>query len=354
MLFRPKPLPRPESKPLYGVNLGGWLLLEKWMTPSLFAGTDAVDEYTLCSTIGAGLTKKLRDHQSNFITEVDFVWLQLHGIEAVRLPIGYWVFGGEEPFMPTIEYVDKACRWAENTGIKILLDMHGAPGSQNGKQESGRIGKTLWPRDKQNTLKTLHVIKQLAERYKDSPALLGIELLNEPSSKIPRRKLLRYYEAGYKIIRDICGPDVWVVFSDNFKPKRWKRKLRSPKYLNTYIDTHQYQAYTKRDQKLNIAGHLSKTLRKLPPILAKMQRSHPVIVGEWSIALNQKSLEGLDDRQIQSARRAYGDAQIITYAPVDAWFYWSYKTEGGGPWSFRDCIERGWLPDFKAHTWPQA
>lgn len=30
-----------------GVNLGGWLLLERWMSPSLFAGTDAVDEYTL-------------------------------------------------------------------------------------------------------------------------------------------------------------------------------------------------------------------------------------------------------------------------------------------------------------------
>ncbi len=27
-----------------GVNLGNWLVLEKWMSPSLFAGTDAADE----------------------------------------------------------------------------------------------------------------------------------------------------------------------------------------------------------------------------------------------------------------------------------------------------------------------
>ena len=27
-----------------GVNLGGWLVLEKWMTPSLFEGLNATDE----------------------------------------------------------------------------------------------------------------------------------------------------------------------------------------------------------------------------------------------------------------------------------------------------------------------
>lgn len=30
-----------------GVNLGNWLVLEKWMSPSLFEGTTAEDEYYL-------------------------------------------------------------------------------------------------------------------------------------------------------------------------------------------------------------------------------------------------------------------------------------------------------------------
>lgn len=30
-----------------GVNLGNWLVLEKWMSPTLFYGTDAEDEYYL-------------------------------------------------------------------------------------------------------------------------------------------------------------------------------------------------------------------------------------------------------------------------------------------------------------------
>lgn len=30
-----------------GVNLGNWLVLEKWMSPALFDGTTAEDEYYL-------------------------------------------------------------------------------------------------------------------------------------------------------------------------------------------------------------------------------------------------------------------------------------------------------------------
>ena len=71
---------------LHGVNLGGWLVLERWMTPSLFADTDARDEYTFMQTPGA--REKLREHQKNFIRESDFKWLRDNGIEAVRIPVG--------------------------------------------------------------------------------------------------------------------------------------------------------------------------------------------------------------------------------------------------------------------------
>ena len=33
---------------LRGVNLGSWLVLEKWMVPSLFEGVEATDETTWC------------------------------------------------------------------------------------------------------------------------------------------------------------------------------------------------------------------------------------------------------------------------------------------------------------------
>ncbi|MCY0903238.1 MAG: glucan 1,3-beta-glucosidase, partial [Firmicutes bacterium] len=37
-----------QTNKIRGVNLGGWLVLERWMTPSLFAGLDAKDETDFC------------------------------------------------------------------------------------------------------------------------------------------------------------------------------------------------------------------------------------------------------------------------------------------------------------------
>ena len=61
------------NTPLRGVNLGGWLVLERWMTPRLFAGTDAKDEYSFMQTPDA--KEKINKHRDTFITEDDFRWL---------------------------------------------------------------------------------------------------------------------------------------------------------------------------------------------------------------------------------------------------------------------------------------
>lgn len=36
-----------DNMKIKGVNLGNWLVLEKWMNPALFEGTTAEDEYYL-------------------------------------------------------------------------------------------------------------------------------------------------------------------------------------------------------------------------------------------------------------------------------------------------------------------
>ena len=42
----------PQYGKLRGVNLGGWLVLEKWITPSLFEGLKATDETSYCVELG--------------------------------------------------------------------------------------------------------------------------------------------------------------------------------------------------------------------------------------------------------------------------------------------------------------
>ncbi len=69
------------------------------------------------------------------------------GLNHVRLPIGFWAYdvsGGEPYIQGQAEYLDRAIGWAGNHGLKVLIDLHGAPGSQNGFDNSGRRGSELW------------------------------------------------------------------------------------------------------------------------------------------------------------------------------------------------------------------
>ena len=57
-----------------GVNLGNWLVLEKWMSPALFAGTTAEDEYylprqLLCEVYEA----RIKAHRALYISELVIV-----------------------------------------------------------------------------------------------------------------------------------------------------------------------------------------------------------------------------------------------------------------------------------------
>src|SRR5579862_2118100 len=97
-----------------GVNLGGWLVLEKWIAPSVYAGVDAEDEYTLCQTLGkAKASARLKQHRETWITDDDFKWLAARGIGAVRVPVGYWVAEENPPFISGAETLEWALRTAK-------------------------------------------------------------------------------------------------------------------------------------------------------------------------------------------------------------------------------------------------
>ena len=81
------------STPIRGVNLGGWLILEKWVSPSLFSGLpdSVVDEYTFCKHLGyTEAAKRLKNHWETWVTEADISALKKAGINHLRIPFGYW------------------------------------------------------------------------------------------------------------------------------------------------------------------------------------------------------------------------------------------------------------------------
>jgi glucan 1,3-beta-glucosidase len=329
-----------------GVNLGGWLVLEKWITPSLFAGEQAVDEYTLCQALGKEqASERLEQHRQKWITADDFKWLAAHGINAVRLPVGYWVAEDNPPFITGLETMDWAFRAAKAHGLSVLLDLHGVPGSQNGWDHSGRKGPLGWHTSKDNIAHSLCVIEDLAARCKNHDNLLGIELVNEPGKEVPLEILKSYYQDGQQRIRKQLGQQrAAVVIHDAFRPLEWKNFMSGPDYGNVILDTHLYQCFSDQDDQRDLSGQIEVAAVERKQQLDQMQKQLPCLVGEWSLALPWKSLQGLDPLGREAAMRAFGAAQLLSYETTRGWFFWTYRTEKGGGWSFRDCVDRGWLP----------
>lgn len=164
-----------------GVNLGNWLVLERWMKPGIFAASGEADEIWLHrATKSAELEALLTRHRDTYITEADFRNIAAHGCNLVRIPVPYFVFGDVPGHPGCTEYLDRAFDWAERTGLKILIDLHTVPGSQNGFDNGGLTGVVRWHRSPRAVAYALDVLVRLARRYRDHAALFGIEVLNEP------------------------------------------------------------------------------------------------------------------------------------------------------------------------------
>lgn len=362
-----------KGKKLRGVNLGGWLVLEKWMTPSVFEGLNATDETTYCVELGGAAETRLKHHWQTFITRDDFAWLASIGINAVRIPIGHWIFGANYPYHRTygeyqhpfvvggIEILDQAFEWAEELGLLILLDLHAAPGCQNGFDNGGIKDVCEWHTDESYINHSLWVLEQLAARYHGRPALHGIEVLNEPRWDVDTDLLKKYNIDGYNRIRKHCQPeDVAVVFHDGFRSyQEYLGFMKEPKYDNVVFDIHRYQCFAREDIDADIYQHVTKTVvdwkQEADAIIQEMDQW--TYVGEWSLGLDLKvvslwaegpynhALEHMDKFQMDVAYRSYASAQLATYEKYLGWFFWSYKTETTPAWCFRDCVNNGWLPD---------
>ena len=86
-------------------------------------------------------------------------------------------------------YIDKILGFARKHGQKVLLDLHGAPGSQNGASHSGcsiNGGNLYWDSDwnKQNTLSAVRALAEICNSNLD--VCYGIEVLNEPGWALDR------------------------------------------------------------------------------------------------------------------------------------------------------------------------
>lgn len=322
---------------LRGVNLGGWLVAERWMTPLLFENIDAYNEYQL-SKVPEG-AERLRQHHQEFIQEDDIAWLAKQSVELLRVPVGHWVFGDQKPYIEAIDRLDWLVRTAEKYNLQVLICLHAAPGAQNAADHSGSGNQrhdTKWLKNKAAQAQTIDVLCRIADRYRESMNIWGVELLNEPDIDRFGLRLAHFHRRAYRALTRHARKGTRIVFSDAFHPwlttnTFWLTRRRS---YPVVLDSHLYYCFENARQRtfseqLTAVGRSSRLLRWL-------SRMQPVMVGEWSATLPyQVSMEQTKKFILQ---------QKGTHTQAIATCYWTYKTESPGCWNYRWMIENGYEP----------
>jgi glucan 1,3-beta-glucosidase len=371
----------PSSFFIRGVNIGGWLVLEPWITPAVFAGTNADDQWTFDSTPNA--TAALTDHWNTFFTEADVQSMSSYGINAIRIPIGYWAYDNSgTPYQSGADaYLAQAIEWARNAGIKVWIDLHGAPGSQNGQGHSGHAGSVTWQQGN-NLHLTTSVLQTIASKYgtgANSDVVIGIELINEPSTSGSNSfaTTQAWAISAYKAVRTSAqNQNLQIIMHDTFMPAAdWLlatiTQMTGQSGLAA-IDTHAYQLYTTADNSLNEQQHVAEACAWSNTLFGPWKAlGIPIYAGEFSAITNicvnpdgstfpgtvtASACNGVEYCQCLGDTDSskwgnmtvawvsrYVNAQLQTFeSSSNGYFFWNWKGLGG--WDFRSGVEQGWIP----------
>ncbi|MCJ1364500.1 hypothetical protein MMC16_003611 [Acarospora aff. strigata] len=396
--------------PIRGVNIGGWLSIEPFITPSLFnyqPNMNIVDEYTLCEHLGASeAAQTLEKHYASFVTEQTFADIKAAGLDHVRIPFSYWAvttYPGD-PYVPKISwrYLLRGIEWARKHGLRVNLDLHGVPGSQNGWNHSGRQGSIGWLNGTDGALngqRSLDIHNQLStffaqDRYKNVVTIYG--LVNEPKmTLLPVTEVLAWTTNAIQLVRK-NGIRQTIAFGDGFLGiPNWQGKLQGIE--NLVMDAHQYVifnvdqiAFTHQNKlKFACSGWTAQMVQSSNPATG----FGPTFCGEWSQAdtdcaqfLNNvnvgsrwtgtmntqdpktqvlsptcpsaKTGRGAGSCSCAEANAApasyspvykqflqmFAEAQMVSFEQGWGWFYWTWETEKAVQWSWKLGLKAGILP----------
>ncbi|GMM53460.1 glucan exo-1,3-beta-glucosidase [Maudiozyma humilis] len=333
-----------------GITLGGWLVTEPYITPTLYNyatqlmansthntkrynvfNSSIIDEYTMCQALGYETAENiLAQHYDGWINETDFQQIAEDGFNLVRIPVGYWAWKQnhstnaypegitfKDPYVGEglqLRYLNKAIAWAEKYGLNVWLDLHGAPGSQNGFDNSGQrnfYDDLDWLRDGTGTWNlTLAIWRSMFDEYlNSSSAIVGVEVMNEPlSTKIDIWDITQAYYDAWRLFsaRENRTANTTFVIHDAFEGTgHWNLEF-NPKYTNVsaphgvgfnsssyplrdshqvLVDHHHYEVFTDWQLANTQYGRLMDIVNFGDSIAEQELQYHPAVVGEWSGAI---------------------------------------------------------------------
>ncbi|KAJ7235008.1 glycoside hydrolase superfamily [Mycena haematopus] len=394
---------------IYGVNLGGWFVLEPFITPALFqAYPSAPDEWTLTTLMrqDGTLEAKMEAHYDTFVTEQDFAQIAGAGLNWVRVPIPFWAVSTwsdvgtdasgtivAEPFLAGVcwRYIVRMLGWARKYGLRVNLDIHTAPGSQNGYNHSGKIGPVnflngvMGIANAQRMLDYIRIIVEFVSQPEWSSVVPVVGIINEALlTTIGREQLSAFYLQSHSVIRNITGlgegNGPFISIHDGFAGlPTWAGFLAGSDRI--MLDTHPYFAF---DGQPNLAPIATGTgvdgvgaggiwpaqacNAWGPSINASRAAFGVTVAGEFSTGYNDCGLflTGVNNTHVYGGdctlwedastwnETVVAGVREYALASMDAtrdWFFWTWKignaTDGvirSPLWSYQLGLQNGWIP----------
>ncbi len=311
---------------LRGVNFGGWLMMEGYI---LHAPNRAVQLFKkdFAKRLGPqALTAFERAFEEYFIQAEDVRRVRAMGLNCIRLPFHYGVVE-EAPGKINrkgIARIDGALRWAREAGVRVILDMHAAPGAQNADWHADAVGRARFWGSPAYQRRAVRIWEFLADRYKDHPEVAGYDLLNEAVTE-DTRALNAYYHEVIRHIRAIDHRHILFV-----EGNRWAMDLEA---LDDFDDDNlalSIHFYHPIEFTFNFIPHLRyplqssagrfgrETLKKMIGAYSRFARKkqRALFVGEFGVNARQ-GLYGEDLWLI--------DILDIFRAHDIHWTYWTFK-----------------------------
>ncbi|CAK4656625.1 unnamed protein product [Aphanomyces euteiches] len=362
---------REGRAPLRGVNLGSWLVVEYWMSKQSPIWKDVPEdvanggEHRVMAYLGHDKgDARFRAHRDSWITAADIAEIASYGLNTVRVPVGWWIMpehstkeqvgnGEWKHFAPgALGYLDILVNdWALRSNVSVLIDIHAAPGSQNGRDHSAApiLQDAQWTRQDCNIKRTLKVARFLAARYRNSAAFLGLELLNEPEGNeatrqgVDRTKLQDYYRMAVSSIRQTGNNCVLVVSplltEQSPTATVWRDFLRQ---ADVWLDWHKYLKWGFEGKRLPELA--TKGVESITNDMAAWT-GNALLIGEWSLGHPDSADGDFADRN-QAMQFGANLVQSVNNAKA-GWTFWSWRADTGKPlgegWCMRDLLRQGVL-----------
>ena len=282
--------------------------------------TNASDQKTMMTTLANRFGASKRDelvstYENNYWTTQDFDNCAEMGMSVIRLPFTYMNLCDDNGNLKSnaFDRLDWFVQNCSQRGMYVILDMHGAFGSQNGMDHSGEIndGKQLYY-NQSNKDKTLNLWKKIAEHFKGNPAVAAYDILNEPGIKAAATYSLHwdFYNEIYNTIRSKDSNHIIIMEScwdaDNLpRPSQYG-------WTNVAYEYHYYpwSAQNSSDaQKSYFSGKVSD--------IANHNYGVPTFVGEFTCF-----------------EQAEGWKAAMSTFNGQGWHWttWSYKVTGNSSW----------------------